>query len=315
MNLEAYTKFTSASCEIVWIDGKPWQVHDRLLTPLTPPNTRKPVNREFVRKAMRQTGAILAQWTDAWDTVPCSWWYIACDDKEYDLTKLASDARANVRKCLKTVEVRKLEIDEFIQKGYSVYAAAVQSYGPDYRPASQEEFEQGAMRQGLYPGRETWGALLSDKLIAFASCIVVGDVTYVSASKSDPEYHKFRPNNGVQYTLTREYLLQRGLSVVIRGSRSILHETKVQDFALRMGYRRIFTPVHVELSPFAALAIAMKVHQWGRFVGLKKLAPGMLRKYEAVASLVRIAKECDMPGLYGPHGSQDSTPKATPYGL
>lgn len=311
MDLEAYAQYIAQARKVVYIDGVPW--HDenrRVLTPLAPPNVRRPVSRDAVRKAMREIGALLANWTDAWDTAPCAYWYVACDDKNYDLDKLTSDCRANVRKCAKNLEVRRLENEEAQQQAYSVYAAATKSYGAGFAPASEEAFIRGYARQNQYVGTENWGALLNGKLIAYTCCLLVGNTVYISASKSDPEHLKLKPNNGVQFALTQEYLVKRGFSVVISGGRCLSHDTNIQDFNLRMGFRRIYCPMRVELGTRAKIAMATQAHRWGSSVGLGKFAPGALEKLKATARLVQIARQCETPGSYDPDAQDAASPKA-----
>ena len=283
ISLENYVAHVARCSRVVWIDGEPWEASGRQLKPLTNPHTRKPVDRVKVREAMRQTGCRLARWTDSWDTEPCPWWWVACDDKEYDVSKLPRGGREAVRKGLRQCEVRRIEPAFFAQHGHLVYLSAAKDYGRGFSCLSADQFAAEVMRNAGYEGRETWGVFHGEKLIGYASCIVVEDVAYVSASKSIPEYHKLKPNNACQYTVMFHYLRERGLLYVASGTRPIHHEVGIQDFRESMGSRKVYCPLRLELSRMVAWTVRLGVHNWGKLLGLHKVWPSVVQSLRATA--------------------------------
>ena len=127
--LAEYAKHVAKRAEVLWVDDVPWVLRDRILRPLSPPHRLKPISRRSIRAAMKQAGAVLAQWTEGWDTPACDWWYVCCDQKDYDLGTLKKDPRYEVRKGLEQCEVRPVDPSWFAENGYRVYAAAFRRYG------------------------------------------------------------------------------------------------------------------------------------------------------------------------------------------
>lgn len=307
MTLDEYAKHMAKSYPVVWIDGVPWRTSRRMLEPLAAPHTMKPVDRAKVRRAMRETGALLARWNDAWDTTPGEWWWICADDPNYDVEKFPSSrGRRGVRVGLRRCEVRPVELAWLAEHGYETYLAAFARYSSWVKPNSREAFAAGMMEYNEW-GCEGWACFVDGALAAWANCIVVGDAVYLSTVKSDPKYLNARPNNVMCYVLTREYLGPRHMAYVTDGLRVLLHETAFQDFLEEMGYRRIYCPLRVELSPLAALAVGSGLARWGRYVGLGKWAPASLSQLQAAASLVRIARACRTPAQAQPDAAQAQT--------
>jgi hypothetical protein len=293
--LSDYAGHVGKTFQVLWADGTPWVLKDRILRSLGMPHRVKPVNTETIRSIMKQTRAVLAQWTEGWDTQPCDWWFVCCDQRDFDLTALSKGPRYDVRRGLEQCEVRRVEPKWFADNGYDVYAAAFRHYGS--RPAlTSVEFTTEFLRHAEYPGRETWGAFISGKLVAWESCVVVDDAVMSASAKSDPIYFKSRPNNALVYSLTRHYLQERQLSYITAGSRVLVHDTNVQDFKLRMGYRKVYCPLRIELSRLASFMASLSLNAWGRRIGLGKILRGPLNQLDALAAVVRIAGSCVSSG-------------------
>jgi hypothetical protein len=251
----------------------------------------KPVGRAHIRAALRETGALLAQWTEGWDTEPCDWWYVCCDRKDYDISSLRKVARYDVRRGLQQCEVRKVDAEWFASNGFTVYAAAFRHYGT--RPALTEtEFVDEFRTHATYPGRETWGAFMNDRLIAWESCIVIDDAVVSASAKCDPAYFRARPNNALVYVLTRHYLIERRLRYVTSGSRVLLHDTNVQEFNEKMGYRKVYCPLRTELGSIAAFLHILRLPGLARRLGLGQFLRSPIDKLEAVAAAVRVSRSC-----------------------
>jgi len=240
---------------------------------------------------MKETGARLAQWTEGWDTGECDWWYVCCDQKDYDLATLRKDPRYEVRKGLDQCTVRALDPGWFAENGYPVYAAAFARYGT--RPLLDAAgFAREFLGHAEYAGRETWGAFVDARLVAWQSCIVVDDAVFSASSKSDPAFLKAKPNNALLYTLTRHYLRDRGVRYVTSGSRVLLHDTNAQEFKERMGYRKIYAPLRAELGALASLASSVDLPALAGKLGLRKRLGRSIEKLEALGSVARIARSC-----------------------
>jgi hypothetical protein len=249
----------------------------------------RPVDRSHLREAIQECRALLAQWTDEWDKEPGDWWHICCDQKDYSLDQLKKMVRYDVRRGLQECEVRRTDGEWFADHGYSVYAAAFQHYGTP-PPLTEDQFRQEFRRHALYPGRETWGAFVSGRLVAWESCLVIDDAAILASAKSDPAFFKARPNNALLYVLTRHYLRERRLAYVMSGSRVLRHETNVQGFNEKMGYRKIFCPLRIQLRPMTAALNALRLPVWARRLAVRRFFRDPLEKLEAIAKAVQISR-------------------------
>jgi hypothetical protein len=292
-SLKEYARCTSRSRPVIWIGDQPWGLSGKVLRPLALPHAVTEVNRKAIRKAMMHTGALLALWTDRWDTSPCAWWYVCCDRKDYNLASLPKGKRRHIRRALENCDVRRVNGQWFALHGYAVYAAAFQRYG--IKPIlSEESFIAEFLREAEYSGRETWAAFIGDRMIAYVSCLIIDDAVTQSSGKSDPEFLDVRPNDLLIYALTHHYLHERGYRYVTGGARTLAHDTHVQDFLEELGYRKVYCPLRAEFSAIAAFAANLWVHTWAQRLPLGKRLRTSLNYLEALTAAMRISRSCQV---------------------
>jgi hypothetical protein len=289
--LEEYAQHVERITKVFWLANTPWAVLGGVLRPLSPPHLPCTVERSCVYATLRSSAAHLAMWSIGWDTPPCDWWYICCDRKDYDIQILGKGKRRHVRRGLEQCEIRRVEPNWFARHGYPVYAAAFRGYGKR-PPMTEASFFATFKRHAEYPGRETWGAFLDEQLVAWVSCLIVEDSVIQSSGKSHPSFLHAHPNEALIYTLTRHYLCDRKYRYVTGGARRLAHDTRVQDFLLEMGYRRIGSHLKVELTRPTALLSSLHLDRVGFRLGLAHVMKEQFEKIQAVSSAIRIARAC-----------------------
>jgi hypothetical protein len=296
LSSQAYARVEAERTTVVWIDGVPWgkdTPRHRLLMPMAMPHTLGEVDRTKVRQAMHQADALVALWTAAWDIgSPSEWWWICCDQPDYNMDGLSKQVRYNIRTGLKHCRVERLEAEWFARNGYPVYAAAVAEYPNKGWCQSADQFYQEVTHAARYAGRETWGAFVDDKLVAYISCILMDEAATLSWSKSDPVYRRHKPNNALTYVLTHHYLVERKLRYVTAGARVVQHPTHIQEFREAMGYRRVYGLLNVEMHPLLAAGVRVGLPRLGGWSLVRKVAPGVAMRLSGVGLLARIAKSC-----------------------
>jgi hypothetical protein len=278
---------------VAWIDGLPWQCDNRMLLPFAMPHRISPVDRRKVRQAMAKAKCLVAMWNDQWDTAQCDWWHVCADGEQYDVELLPKNGRRDIRAGLRRCQVRRVTHDFLAEHGYDVHAAAFKTYSGAANCISAEAF--AALHRGYagIEGREAWGAFINDSLIAYANCIALDDAATLATVKSHPDHLHALPNNALIYTLTCHYLVERRLRYVDSGARSLLHDTNMQDFLQRMGYRKIYCPLRIEISPLLAWAFKAPIHQAAQSLRLDRVAPGIYGRLTATAAARNIAKSCE----------------------
>lgn len=301
--LEQYASHGASLMSVVDVNGMPWACSGRVLKPLAMPHKVSPVSRPVVRQAIRQTGAWLALWNDAWDTASCEWWWVCCDDRNYDIERLPKNARRDIRAGLRRCEIRKLDPQWFADNRYPIETAARRGYGRGHEVESPDEVRRRTLAEAQYPGRETWGAFVDNAFAAYFNCIVVDDAVLLSSVKSDPTFHKALPNNALAYQVTRHYLVERNMAYITDGTRSLAHETQFQGFLEKMGYRRIYCPLRIEMRDSLRWLLRAGIGWWGRFL-IGPLRPPMWRQVSGLVTAVAIAHSCSQ----GPVASKQNAP-------
>jgi hypothetical protein len=277
---------------VVSLDGVPWHLYGRVLMPLSMPHIPIEVDRAALRTAMAHTKALLACWTTHWDGYDDSeWWWVACDQDEYDVETVASPAgRQSIRKGLRNCSVSRIEATEFRSLAYPIQRAALVRYGG--RPPTEAEWAEHVDHLAGYPGTEFWGAFHDGHLAAFAVCLIIDGAVDLGSAKSDPDFHKYEPNAALFHTVCKHYL-GNGLGYVTNGSRTLSHPTAINDFLEKLGFRKVHCRVDVELSPVAKIIDAAGLVKWGRYAGFPKLIGARWSQLESFARLMTIARTFD----------------------
>jgi hypothetical protein len=279
--------------DIIWIDDTPWELRNRLLIPVSLPHTIYNVNRSKIREAILKTNALLAYWTDDWDRKQSEWWWTCCDMKDYKLENIQNPTgRRGIRKGLESCSVNRIKPIDFTELTYNIYYESQLSYNiPTSEIISYNQYNERILKQSNYPGFELWGAFVNGKLASYAICLLIDNVVSFGSTKSDPEFHTFYPNNALFYHITNHYLSERGCSYITNGPRTILHSTTINDFLIRMGYKRVYGRLNIELSNKAKLLFTTGIGKGINSLSiLGKFFPNQFAKINGFLKLVDISK-------------------------
>lgn len=274
--------------EVHWIAGEPWIARSGMLSPINPPHKPPKADMPAIRQAIRQSKAYGARWTYQWDGPPSEWWWIICDDRQYDVTRLSRRGRRGVRRGLRRCTVRRVEGSWLAENGYEVYLAAHQRYG-GFRPDDAGTFRESLLTRSSLKDFHTWGVFVEDKLAAYMTCVILDNCAVILTNKSDPDALRFNPNNALFYEIARHYIREMGLYYVTAGSRNVYHASAIQDFLQQMGYRRAYARLRLLLRRDIELAVRAKVGKVGKLCERLKIMPGVARKVVALDQLWEIA--------------------------
>jgi len=208
------------------------------------------LNRDAVRKFVREKGALMARWSYDWDNGEEGPWYqCVCDTIDYDIDKIKSrNSRHNIRRGLKRCIVRQIDYLWLADNGYEVYVNAASRYS-NFKPKSREKFREEMRSFSGVPGREALCAFVDEKLVAYVSLAICGQSVQVRTGKFDPAYSEAYPMWALLYTAAHHYLKEKGYKEVDGGSRGLLHETDIGDFLLRLGWRKAYGRLGLYLTP------------------------------------------------------------------
>lgn len=292
MNLSA-SEWAKYYDNIIWIDGSPWELRNQLLIPIAPPHAINKINRVKVKEALSKTSALLAYWTDKWNSEQSNWWWTVCDMKNYDIENIQHPTgRRAIRKGLENCSIDQLTPEKFVELTYKIYFNSLLSYNvPESKIVSHQIYHETVIKQSKYRGFEMWGAFVEGKLASYATCLVIDNAALLGSTKSDPEFHKYYPNNALFYRLTKNYLNERGISYITNGPRTLLHSTTINDFLIKMGYRRVYGRLNIELSNKSKLLFNSGVGRAiQKFKILENFFPNQVAKLNGFMNLVDISK-------------------------
>lgn len=171
--------------------------------------------------------------------------------KGFSLDALRADKRNQVRKGLRSTEVRQMEsLDEYMEdlRRINISQAVRLSQAGDHgRPVSYYQGEALPWRKAMLrlfgaPGHSWWGAWVEGRLAAYAFTVAIEEVLIVSAAKSDSVYHQANPNDAIYFTLLSAAAAHGGCSMVVNGGPL---RPSLDRFKQGFGFSRVARPYFV----------------------------------------------------------------------
>jgi hypothetical protein len=239
------------------------------------PHLKDDLDRNRVQALLRRRRAYSALWCYDWDCGQDGPWYsVICDKPDYDLATIRSgNARRKIRRCLKCCEVRPVDPAWMAENGFEVHVKAATRYH-NYELPSRADFSASMRSFVGRPDVEIFGVFSGEMIVAYGKALTVGESVRLGHTKFDPEHSTLMPMYGLYYTLARHYL-QKGYQFVDNGSRPLMHETCVDEFLERMGWRKAFCRLGLEMLPaFERVLYGLRrVRRWsGRLWSPRRLA-------------------------------------------
>lgn len=221
-----------------------WRLYRGILIPASVKPEPIRLASTDARALLKRSGAHLVRFFSETYKEPSAFWYVACD--AYNFESLPGKMRKNIRRAQRDCTVRRLEPAWIAENGYACYEAAFSRYR-GARPDSSETFRKECMECASVPF-EFWGAFVGNELAAYAKCVVGPDYVTMVAFKFDPKYSHHNATYALQDKLLEIYVTGRG-KPVNNGFRSLDHDTNMQEFVLRFGFRRVYTDLKVVYRP------------------------------------------------------------------
>jgi hypothetical protein len=221
---------------------------NKLLTYVGPP-LEKTLELSAVREFVRKKGAWGAMWNYDNDyTEQGPWYRCVCDIIDYDIKNIESkNARHNVKRSLERCIFRKIDYQWLADIGYEVYVNASSRY-KNFKVESRDAFKEKMLKSSKIPGAEAFGVFVGDKLVAYITLFICGQIVRGDIAHFDPAYSNSYPMFALYYNVTNHYLKAGAYKEVDRGTRPLMHETNIDDFLLRMGYRKRYCRLGFYLS-------------------------------------------------------------------
>lgn len=253
------------------VDGQLFVRKERWVSPLGPVAQAFSLTAEQRRGLLRSLGGLWVQWTDGFGLhAAASEWYALVCRRYRPVDEVEShSARKQIRRGMRRCEVRRVDAREIAQNGYETYCEAIRGYGSRAVLPTAAEFERRVMGDEPFGDiRHHWATYRDGKLIAFNQNLIYDDVEVdYTLGKFHPAHLDSYPAYAMFSAMNEYYLGQNGFRYVNAGTRTISHDTDIQEFLERLfNFEKAPLGLHVHYrAPVGAL-----LHAARPFRGLAK---------------------------------------------
>lgn len=277
--------FESVSISYTYIDNVLYQRHGMALIPAQSlPAYHSPSEPE-IQLALRKTGALLALITRETSVSETQWWAVVCREFQ-SIETLKKKTRWAIRQGLKNYRYELSNANQLVEYGYGVHVASFQRY-VDANPMPEEDYIQ--MVEAMQASSQFEFMVVyseADSDIAGYAILQVDDTGVFIHTMDIPELHlKNNAAYGLVYSIVEHYLANLGKTIG-NGTRSLIHETKMQDFLVKFGFGREYSILHVSTTYW--LALVLKVTS--PFLNILQESPLLPRKLKGLNLLYTISK-------------------------
>lgn len=227
-----------------------WRLYRGALIPATPSPCFVHLRRDEAKRLLQESGA----WFLRYSSDPCEekreWWYIICDSCNLD--RFPSKIRSMIKRGNRSCEVRQIDAEWLAAYGYDTYLAAFGRY-KNAKPASEVGFRDSIATKIDGPF-EHWGVFVGDRLAGYCECIIENNNVSMDVIKYHPELLQYYTSYALVSNMITHYVIKKRMTIS-NGTRSILHDTKFQEFLFKLGFRKQFCKLNVVYPPFIKTAL------------------------------------------------------------
>ena len=136
-------------------------------------------------------------------------------------------------------------MEELKRNGYQVYLSAFQRYDTYMHPLTVNQFYERLDQ--LDPTiTDLWGVYNEQSMIAYAEVKKYDDMRHLGIIKFHPEYMKDYPSYALFFALIEHYLTDERIKYISNGTRSLSHDTNIQDFLIqKFNFRKAYCRLNI----------------------------------------------------------------------
>ncbi len=211
---------------------------NKLLSYVGPPLGGSP-DRNELKVFLKKKKAFGAIWNYDDNYSDCGPWYkTVCDRKDYDTTIVDSkNSKKKINKCLNNCDLKPIDISIMLGKAYNVYVQACTRY-KNADLITEEKFNVDLINKSQKNNCKMFGVFFEDKLIAYMTVLDFDQYAMGDIAAFDPDYSNYYPMYGLYYYVAKYFVVERGYKEFDRGSKPLLHETDIDGFLVKLGYRK-----------------------------------------------------------------------------
>jgi hypothetical protein len=223
--------------------GTRWKIYHKALVPASPIPTFTQLTLEEAKAILNQSNAHFIRWSSDPTEEPTTWWWNVCSS--YDKSKLSSNTRSKIKRGTRLCTVDRVSASWLAQHGYECYVSAFQRY-TNASPEPFESFRTRIMETADYEDLfQYWAVFCEGRLVGYVKCdIEPKKGVSTNVLKYNPEGLKQYASYALMDTLLTSYVVERALPIN-NGERTVLHDSNMQDFLLKFGFRRHYCRLNI----------------------------------------------------------------------
>lgn len=237
----AYEEASGRSCALSSDGTQAWVAGVRGELRRLPMECTQPPDADLVKSLLGRRGVWMVTYLLAPDeSHPANCFDYVCRNPDYRLEALSSHARRDIRRGLRSFNVRLCTWDELAAKGYPAEVDTTVQHG--YITPSSRVIRKFAQRRRRFPLFEIWGAWKGEELAAWMSVIKVDDWAAIDVCRSRTARLRHCPNNALLYAATRTLLVEEKRKYVSYGLSSLqveVNDLAMHQYKVRMGYEAV----------------------------------------------------------------------------
>lgn len=220
-----------------------WNMYNGALIPRVPPHTEVHLTDMEAMELLSKSKAYLIWYTNEWDRPDGEFWYLIKDSFD-GFNELKTKHRTQIRRGLKNCLVKRVGKEEIADNGYEVYKSAFDRYSTNLIPMTEDVFRSGILNSDY----DNWAVYVKDKnrMIAYSQITIFQDSCNSTITKFNPAYLNLRPSEALFFEINKYYLGDKSYGYVSNGSRSISHNTNIQQFLeQKMNFRKAYCKLNI----------------------------------------------------------------------
>lgn len=262
-NIKRYAELFTKRGERFWIeDGKIYRLYQKMVVPEGAIKKNLIIDPQKGKKLLSKSKGLLIRQTDFIDNDALqSEWYAVICEKFTPIEGLKSKQRNEINRGLQNCTVRMIAPRELAEQGFECYYKAFENYrNVNVTVIDELQFKTNILNtEGFEDLVHYWGVYKEDKLIAYASNYIYGNIEVAYTTiKLHPEYLQDYPMYALIYRMNEFYLKEQQFEYVNDGFCSLLHETAIQKFLInKFGFRKVYLKLDLQYNPLFGLLMEL----------------------------------------------------------
>ncbi len=227
-----------------------WRLYQGALVPAPATTCYVELTKDEASTLLKESGAMLLRYSCKPYAEKTEWWNIVCD--KYNFQDLSSNTRSKINRGNKRCFIKIIDPEWMAYNGYECYVSAFDRYR-NMMPINKVKFRDSILTTIEGPF-EYWCVFVDKKLAGYCQCIVENSEIATNVFKYDPVFLKYYTSYALINSLLTHYVIERNM-IISNGARSISHETNMQDFLLKFGFRRQYCHLNILYQPSLKIMI------------------------------------------------------------